>query len=94
MAVGVIQMYVDGNIAKFLRLKYGQDAGTNIFYFFEEWRNYGIQYIRKTYPERTLYTYIDKLIEVGLAEKVRYGVYRLTPGWDKPLQGHVIAIQD
>ncbi len=93
MNIGVIQMYVDGNIAKLLRDKYGQSTGSNIFLFFEEWRNYGIQYVRQSYPERTFYTYTDKLIGVGLAEKVRYGVYRLKPGWDKPLQGHVRAIQ-
>jgi len=80
-------MYVDANIAKKLRDMYGYTIGSSVFLFFEEWRNLGQQYVRQNYPERTYYNYIDRLMAVGLAVKERYGVYKLSPGWDKPLQG-------
>jgi hypothetical protein len=86
MAVEVIQMYVDGNIAKLLRAKYGNSAGSCLFLFFEEWRNYGPEYIMQNYPPRTYYYYINRLIDVGLAVKERYGTYNIAPGYEYPAQ--------
>lgn len=86
MAIGAIQMYVDGNIAKLLRNTYGNSAGTCLFMFFEEWRNYGSEYIVANYPQRTYFYYIDRLIDVGLAVKERHGTYRIAPGYEYPVQ--------
>jgi hypothetical protein len=78
-------MYVDGELHKLMRSRYGLSAGTALFMFFEEWRNYGHDYVVQTYNQRTFYYYLDRLVEMGLAEK-RYGFHGLLPPWDKKVQ--------
>jgi hypothetical protein len=84
MAIGVIQMYVDGRLHKLMRSLYGNTAGTSLLMFFEEWRNYGREYVMQNYNPRTYYYYLDRLVDMGLAVKESYGVHKLISDWEFP----------
>lgn len=86
MAVGVLKVYVDGNIANVLRAKYGTNLGTCLFLFFEEWRNYGQEYVMQLYPQRTYYKYLGILIEEGFVTRERYNVYRIASRYENPVK--------
>ena len=86
MMAGFLKMYVDWNISELLRAKYGNNMGISVFMFFEQWRNFGEDYVRQAYPERTYYKYIDLLIDVGLVVRERYGTYKIVPAYEHPVQ--------
>jgi hypothetical protein len=85
VSMGITRMYMDMSIADILRSKYGLIIGMNAALFFEKWRNYGFEKARKDIPERTYYTYLEMLIEVGLVKKLRKGVYQIAPGYEDPV---------
>ena len=86
IATGLISMYIDMNIADILRYRYGLTVGMNAALFFERWRNYGFDKAREDIPERTYYTYLEMLIEVGLVKKLRKGVYQIASGYENPVK--------
>lgn len=86
IATGLISMYIDMNIADILRSRYGLMIGMNAALFFESWRNYGFDKAREDIPERTYYTYLEMLIEVGLVKKLRKGVYQIAQGYENPVK--------
>lgn len=82
MLAGVLKMYVDNTIIERLRDRFGIRAGTNVGLFFEEWRNYGQDWVMERYPERSVYYYIDILMREGLMVKESKGKYRPAPGFE------------
>jgi len=86
MAIGVLKVYVDGNIASVLRAKYGISLGTGLFLFFEEWRNYGQDHVMQVYPQRTYYKYLGILIKEGYIIRECYNVYRIAPRYEDPVK--------
>jgi len=79
-------MYIDGILLNKFRERFGNYAGKNIALFFEEWRNYGQDWIMERYPERTFYYYISKLEKAGLMVKERKGTYKPAPGYENPVK--------
>jgi len=86
MSVGALEMYIDNTLIESLRDKFGIRAGSNIGLFFEEWRNYGQDWIMERYPERTVYYYIKILEKAGLMVKERKGTYKPAPGYENPVK--------
>ena len=86
MAIGVLSMYIDNLLIESMRDKFGFRVGTNIGIFFEEWRNYGQDWIMERYPERTVYYYIDILIKADLMEKKSQGRYKPVSGYENPVK--------
>ena len=74
---------IDITILKKLRCHFGDTNGSSHALFFEEFRNFGQEYVKRMYKPGTFYSLTHGLMAVGLIVKEARGLYKIVSYYEK-----------